>query len=174
MVASALQLFAEDRTSQVDFALESAGGWRSTCGQLCLHWVLMELFLCELPAGGSIVSSSDTYESRTVLLSLFGIPLRYFYRTPRAVIQVRQRHTHTTHTQMSPDGLLLQPDVHPGNCWAFKGSTGFLVIRLSMRIRPTAFTLEHVPRALVPGGSRHSAPRHFRVYVRAPTCGGRR
>lgn len=58
-----------------------------------------------------------------------------------------------------------QPNVHPGNCWAFQGSTGFLVIRLSMSILPTAFSLEHIPKALAPSGTLRSAPRDFRVYV---------
>ncbi|KAM9837891.1 SUN domain-containing protein 1-like [Aulostomus maculatus] len=95
--------------------------------------------------GGSIMSTrcSETYETKAALLSLFGVPLWYFSQSPRAVIQ---------------------PDVHPGNCWAFRGSTGFLVIRLSMRILPTAFSLEHIPKALAPSGTLHSAPRDFSVY----------
>ncbi|XP_073346102.1 uncharacterized protein sun1a isoform X8 [Pagrus major] len=95
--------------------------------------------------GGSILSTrcSETYETKAALLSLFGVPLWYFSQSPRAVIQ---------------------PDVHPGNCWAFRGSKGFLVIRLSMRILPTAFSLEHIPKALAPSGTLHSAPRDFNVY----------
>ncbi|CAB1451537.1 unnamed protein product [Pleuronectes platessa] len=95
--------------------------------------------------GGSVLSTrcSETFETKAALLSLFGLPLWYFSQSPRAVIQ---------------------PDVHPGNCWAFRGSTGFLVIRLSMRILPTAFSLEHIPRALAPSGALHSAPRDFSVY----------
>ncbi|XP_042069079.1 SUN domain-containing protein 1 isoform X6 [Haplochromis burtoni] len=95
--------------------------------------------------GGSILSTrcSETYETKAALLSLFGVPLWYFSQSPRAVIQ---------------------PDVHPGNCWAFRGSTGFLVIRLSMRVLPSAFTLEHIPKALAPSGTLHSAPRDFAVY----------
>uniref|UniRef100_A0A672FT88 SUN domain-containing protein n=1 Tax=Salarias fasciatus TaxID=181472 RepID=A0A672FT88_SALFA len=65
-----------------------------------------------------------------------------------------------------------QPDVHPGNCWAFRGSSGFLVIRLSMRIRPTAVTLEHISRALAPSRQLLSAPRDFSVYVRAGAAPG--
>ncbi|KAM9336976.1 uncharacterized protein ABDE67_020014 [Symphorus nematophorus] len=95
--------------------------------------------------GGSILSTrcSETYETKAALLSLFGVPLWYFSQSPRAVIQ---------------------PDVHPGNCWAFRGSTGFVVIRLSMRILPTAFSLEHIPKALAPSGALRSAPRDFSVY----------
>ncbi|XP_038125629.1 SUN domain-containing protein 1-like [Cyprinodon tularosa] len=95
--------------------------------------------------GGSILSTrcSETYETKAALLSLFGVPLWYFSQSPRAVIQ---------------------PDVHPGNCWAFRGSKGFLVIQLSMRILPTAVTMEHIPKSLAPSGTLRSAPRDFSVY----------
>lgn len=59
-----------------------------------------------------------------------------------------------------------QPDVYPGNCWAFKGSQGYLVIRLSLRILPTSFCVEHIPKALSPTGNITSAPQNFTVYVR--------
>ncbi|XP_065540510.1 SUN domain-containing protein 1 isoform X5 [Lathamus discolor] len=95
--------------------------------------------------GGSILSTrcSETYDTRAAVVSLFGIPLWYVTQSPRAVIQ---------------------PDVYPGNCWAFKGSQGHLVIRLSMKIYPTAFTLEHIPKTLSPTGTITSAPRKFLVY----------
>ncbi|XP_062416201.1 SUN domain-containing protein 2-like [Pungitius pungitius] len=95
--------------------------------------------------GGSILTArcSETFQTKAALLSLFGLPLWYFSQSPRAVIQ---------------------PDVHPGNCWAFRGSKGFLVIRLSMKILPTAFSMEHIDRALTPSGSLESAPRDFTVY----------
>ncbi|XP_038591584.1 uncharacterized protein LOC119915863 isoform X11 [Micropterus salmoides] len=95
--------------------------------------------------GGSVLSTrcSQTYKTKAALLSLFGVPLWYFSQSPRVVIQ---------------------PDVHPGNCWAFRGSAGFLVIRLSMKIVPTAFSLEHIPKALAPSGTLLSAPRDFSVY----------
>lgn len=62
--------------------------------------------------------------------------------------------------------FLPQPDVYPGNCWAFKGSQGYLVIRLSLRILPTSFCVEHIPKALSPTGNITSAPRNFTVFVR--------
>uniref|UniRef100_A0A3Q3QM74 SUN domain-containing protein n=1 Tax=Monopterus albus TaxID=43700 RepID=A0A3Q3QM74_MONAL len=119
IVKNALRLFSQDRTGLADYALESGGG--------------------------SILSTrcSETYQTKAVLLSLFGVPLWYFSQSPRAVIQ---------------------PNVHPGNCWAFRGSTGFLGIRLSLRILPTAFSLEHIPKALAPNGALLSAPRDFSVY----------
>uniref|UniRef100_A0A8C3CES4 Sad1 and UNC84 domain containing 1 n=1 Tax=Cairina moschata TaxID=8855 RepID=A0A8C3CES4_CAIMO len=119
IVNNALKLYSQDKTGMVDFALESGGG--------------------------SILSTrcSETYETKTALISLFGIPLWYFSQSPRVVIQ---------------------PDMYPGNCWAFKGSEGYLVIRLSMKIYPTAFTMEHIPKTLSPSGNITSAPRKFSVY----------
>ncbi|XP_035510140.1 SUN domain-containing protein 1 isoform X2 [Morone saxatilis] len=119
IVQNALRLYSQDRTGQVDYALESGGG--------------------------SILSTrcSETYETKTALMSLFGLPLWYFSQSPRVVIQ---------------------PDVYPGNCWAFKGSQGYLVIRLSLRILPTSFCVEHIPKALSPTGNITSAPRNFTVF----------
>uniref|UniRef100_A0A671MNZ4 SUN domain-containing protein 1-like n=2 Tax=Sinocyclocheilus anshuiensis TaxID=1608454 RepID=A0A671MNZ4_9TELE len=119
IVQHALKLYSEDRTGQVDYALESGGG--------------------------SILSTrcSETYETKTALMSLFGIPLWYFSQSPRVVIQ---------------------PDMYPGNCWAFKGSQGYLVIRLSLSVIPTSFCLEHIPKSLSPSGNISSAPRRFSVY----------
>ncbi|XP_077413240.1 SUN domain-containing protein 1 isoform X2 [Vanacampus margaritifer] len=119
IVRNALKLYSQDRTGLVDYALESGGG--------------------------SILSTrcSETHETKTALLSLFGIPLWYFSQSPRIVIQ---------------------PDVHPGNCWAFKGSQGYLVIRLSMTIRPMSFGLEHIPKELSPTKTITSAPRDFTVF----------
>ncbi|XP_068100693.1 SUN domain-containing protein 1 isoform X2 [Hyperolius riggenbachi] len=119
LVNNALKLYAQDRTGMVDFALESGGG--SILGTRC----------------------SETYGTKTALLSLFGIPLWYLSQSPRVVIQ---------------------PDMYPGNCWAFKGAQGYLVVRLSMTIYPTAFSLEHIPKSLSPTGNITSAPKDFAVY----------
>ncbi|CAM4707490.1 unnamed protein product [Leuciscus chuanchicus] len=119
IVNNAMKLYSEDRTGLVDYALESGGG--------------------------SIISTrcSESFNTKTALMSLFGLPLWYFSQSPRVVIQ---------------------PDVHPGNCWAFKGSYGYLVIGLSMKIVPTAFSLDHTPKSLSPTGNISSAPRDFNVY----------
>ncbi|XP_034394392.1 SUN domain-containing protein 1 isoform X2 [Cyclopterus lumpus] len=119
IVQNALRLYSQDRTGLVDYALESGGG--------------------------SILSTrcSETYETKTALMSLFGLPLWYFSQSPRVVVQ---------------------PDVYPGNCWAFKGSQGYLVIRLSLKILPTSFCVEHIPKALSPTGNITSAPRNFTVF----------
>lgn len=60
---------------------------------------------------------------------------------------------------------MLQPGVHPGECWAFSGSQGFLVIHLSGLVQITAFSLEHIPRSLAPHGRIDSAPKDFTVWV---------
>nr|XP_034372734.1 SUN domain-containing protein 2 isoform X3 [Arvicanthis niloticus] len=119
IVKQALQRYSEDRIGMVDYALESGGA--------------------------SVISTrcSETYETKTALLSLFGIPLWYHSQSPR---------------------VILQPDVHPGNCWAFQGPQGFAVVRLSARIRPTAVTLEHVPKALSPNSTISSAPKDFAIF----------
>ncbi|KAJ7330080.1 hypothetical protein JRQ81_016254 [Phrynocephalus forsythii] len=119
IVNQALKVYSEDRIGMFDYALESAGA--------------------------SVISTrcSETYETKTALLSLFGIPLWYHSQSPR---------------------VILQPDVHPGNCWAFQGSQGFAVVRLSSNIRPTAVTLEHISKALSPTGTIPSAPKDFAVY----------
>ncbi|XP_008936660.1 PREDICTED: SUN domain-containing protein 2, partial [Merops nubicus] len=119
IVGQALKRYSEDRVGMVDYALESAGA--SVINTRC----------------------SETYEMRTALLSVFGIPLWYQSQSPR---------------------VILQPDVNPGNCWAFRGSQGFAIIRLSDTIRPTAVTLEHIPKALSPQGTIPSAPKDFAVY----------
>jgi hypothetical protein len=46
---------------------------------------------------------------------------------------------------MSPR-LALQPNVHPGNCFAFSGNSGFLTVKLARPIYPTNFTIEHIPK----------------------------
>lgn len=119
IVNRALQRYSEDRIGLVDYALESSGA--SVLNTRC----------------------SETYETKTALLSLFGFPLWYQSQSPR---------------------VILQPDSNPGNCWAFRGSQGYAVVRLSSRIRPTAVTLDHIPRSLSPKSTISSAPKDFTVY----------
>ncbi|XP_027698641.1 SUN domain-containing protein 2-like [Vombatus ursinus] len=100
-------------------------------------------------SGASIVSShsSETYGIRTewsAHFTLLGIPLWRYFQSPR---------------------VILQPDVYPGNCWAFRGPRGFVVVRLSARIQLTAITLEHVPKALSPNSDIPSAPKDFVILV---------
>ncbi|KAK7145157.1 hypothetical protein R3I94_011299 [Phoxinus phoxinus] len=96
-------------------------------------------------SGASVLNTrcSETYKTRSACLSLFGIPLWYHSESPRTVIQ---------------------PELYPGKCWAFRGSQGFLVIALSYPVRITHVTLEHLPKELSPTGRIDSAPKDFAVY----------
>uniref|UniRef100_A0A8C4R024 SUN domain-containing protein n=3 Tax=Eptatretus burgeri TaxID=7764 RepID=A0A8C4R024_EPTBU len=96
-------------------------------------------------AGGAVINvrCSESYTSKAAIISLFGIPLMYQSQSPRVIIQ---------------------PDMNPGNCWAFKGTHGFAVIRLSASVELTEFVMEHVPRTLSPSGRIDSAPREFSVF----------
>lgn len=79
----------------VDYALESAGKW---CGMSWPSWggdhipAGMQLTWC-CPfsvSGASVINTrcSETYETQTALLSLFGIPLWYHSQSPRVILQV--------------------------------------------------------------------------------------
>lgn len=77
-------------------------------------------------------------------VSILGFPVyRYSTNTPRTIIQ---------------------PGRMPGQCWAFKGSQGYIVIQLAGSVRPTGFSLEHIPKSLSPTGEIDSAPREFEVW----------
>lgn len=97
------------------------------------------------PAGGVVLSTrcTETYNSHRPRLSIWGFSLWSEPNNPRVVIQ---------------------PGIVPGQCWSFRGFDGYLVIQLSRKIIPKAFTLEHIPRSLAPDGQIDSAPRNFTVY----------
>lgn len=61
--------------------------------------------------------------------------------------------------------IVFQPGVSPGQCWAFVGAKGFLVLKLSNTIRVTGFTMEHLPKSLSEDGHIRSAPKDFSVWV---------
>ncbi|XP_072518203.1 SUN domain-containing protein 2-like [Salminus brasiliensis] len=96
-------------------------------------------------SGACVIYSrcSESYSVQTACFSLFGIPLYYYTNSPRTVIQ---------------------PELYPGRCWAFRGSEGFLTISLSDLVKITHVTLEHLPRVLSPTGHIQSAPKDFAVY----------
>ncbi|TKC37241.1 hypothetical protein EI555_009989 [Monodon monoceros] len=73
--------------------------------------------------------------------------------------------------EMPPD-IILQPDVHPGMCWAFPGSQGHALIKLARKIIPTAVTMEHISEKVSPSGNISSAPKEFSVYGVSKQCEG--
>ncbi|XP_047475070.1 uncharacterized protein LOC125029226 isoform X3 [Penaeus chinensis] len=97
-------------------------------------------------AGGNIISTrcTESYQVHQAEVSILGFPVyRYSTNTPRTIIQ---------------------PGRMPGQCWAFKGSQGYIVIQLAGSVRPTGFSLEHIPKSLSPTGEIDSAPREFEVW----------
>lgn len=85
---------------------------------------------------------SETFEPTNMHYKMFGITVWRHAQSPRA---------------------LIQPSMAPGECWAFKGHRGHVVIRLSKAIYPTAFTYEHTSKRTSPDGTISSAPRAFQV-----------
>ncbi|XP_053155642.1 SUN domain-containing protein 3-like isoform X2 [Hemicordylus capensis] len=63
-----------------------------------------------------------------------------------------------------PPDTILQPDVYPGNCWAFQGSEGHVVVKLPERIQPVAVTVQHISKTISPSGGVSSAMKDFSVY----------
>ncbi|XP_070592963.1 SUN domain-containing protein 3-like [Erythrolamprus reginae] len=56
------------------------------------------------------------------------------------------------------------PDVYPGNCWAFSGSEGQVVIKLPEKVRLTAVTVQHISKAIAFSEGITSALKDFLVY----------
>ncbi|XP_036183092.1 SUN domain-containing protein 3 [Myotis myotis] len=73
--------------------------------------------------------------------------------------------------EMPPESIL-QPDVHPGRCWAFPGSQGHALIKLAGKIVPTSVTMEHISERVSPSGSISSAPKEFSVHGISKECEG--
>ncbi|XP_006881766.1 PREDICTED: sperm-associated antigen 4 protein [Elephantulus edwardii] len=63
-----------------------------------------------------------------------------------------------------PPTVILEPDVFPGNCWAFEGDQGQVVIRLPGLVQLSGITLQHPPPSVAHTGEASSAPRDFAVY----------
>lgn len=119
IVLDSLAIYDADKTGLVDYALE--------------------------PSGGQILSTrcTETYQAKTAVVSILGIPLWYPSNTPRTVIT---------------------PGVSPGECWAFQNFPGFLIIKLTGPIRIEMFSYEHINKMLVPNGRIDSAPKDFSVF----------
>ncbi|XP_063726326.1 klaroid protein-like isoform X2 [Symsagittifera roscoffensis] len=95
--------------------------------------------------GGSVVTTrcTETYTQYASVVSIMGIPLWYQTPSPRTVIQ---------------------PDMHPGNCWPFTGSNGQIVIRLARRLKVQSVSYQHIPQSISPTGTTSSAPKNISIY----------
>ncbi|XP_074067996.1 SUN domain-containing protein 5 isoform X2 [Macrotis lagotis] len=63
-----------------------------------------------------------------------------------------------------PPDVILEPNVTPGNCWAFSGDHGQVVIRLARKIFLTNITIQHIPKTISLSGNLDTAPKDFVVY----------
>lgn len=72
-----------------------------------------------------------------------------------------------THTE--PSSSFFPPQAHsplvPGDCWAFAGHHGQLVIALSHQVKLSHVTLGHISKSVSPTGTISSAPKEFSIYV---------
>ncbi|XP_034266454.1 SUN domain-containing protein 3-like isoform X1 [Pantherophis guttatus] len=64
----------------------------------------------------------------------------------------------------NPPETILEPDVNPGNCWAFSGSEGQAVIKLPEKVQLTAITVQHISKAIAFSEGITSALKDFLVY----------
>jgi len=97
-------------------------------------------------AGGSILATkcTETYQLSSAVMSVMGFPFWWETNSPR---------------------IILQPGAAPGQCWAFTGSHGTVVIRLSAAIHVSGISVEHIPRLLSPDGNITSAPHKMSLYA---------
>ncbi|XP_046434376.1 SUN domain-containing protein 1-like [Neodiprion fabricii] len=99
-------------------------------------------------AGGAVLDTPDTesyHEPYHQQITFFGIPIwEAGYFTPRKVIQ---------------------PWTQAGECWAFRGSSGKILLKLAHAAHIDKVTLEHIPVSASLTGSINSAPRDFSIHA---------
>ncbi|XP_046751161.1 SUN domain-containing protein 1-like [Diprion similis] len=99
-------------------------------------------------AGGAVLDTPDTesyHKPDHQQITFFGIPIwEAGYFTPRKVIQ---------------------PWTQAGECWAFRGSNGKILLKLARAAYIDKVTLEHIPVSASLTGSINSAPRDFSVHL---------
>uniref|UniRef100_A0A8C3FJY2 SUN domain-containing protein n=1 Tax=Chrysemys picta bellii TaxID=8478 RepID=A0A8C3FJY2_CHRPI len=95
-----------------------------------------------ISAGASVVKYSESYKTGAHIC-MFGLCWEY---------------------SRSPD-VILQRDNTPGNCWALRGSRGYVVVKLSRVIHPLAVTLDHIAKEDSQTEEISSAPKNFAIYV---------
>ena len=96
-------------------------------------------------AGGEILQEMTTrgLASSSAMIKIWNFPI--FYHTMSARVAI-------------------QPDVNPGNCFAYGGGDGTLGVKLSHPIVIQNVTIEHIPKAIALSGSIDSAPKDFTFY----------
>ncbi|XP_055229289.1 SUN domain-containing protein 5 isoform X3 [Gorilla gorilla gorilla] len=56
------------------------------------------------------------------------------------------------------------PNMTPGNCWAFEGDRGQVTIQLAQKVYLSNLTLQHIPKTISLSGSLDTAPKDFVIY----------
>lgn len=77
----------------------------------------------------------------------------------------KQERRDPIHPTQPPHTCLFQPNVTPGNCWAFAGDRGQVTIRLAQKVYLSNITLQHIPKTISLSGSLDTAPKDFVIYV---------
>ncbi|KAI6230604.1 SUN domain-containing protein [Aphelenchoides fujianensis] len=100
------------------------------------------------PSGAELIGIGCTqvYEQKSRLQSMFGIPLYYANYGARTVIQRKST------------------SITPGECFAYEGGHGQVIVKLSRTINVTAVSYEHLPVILSPEGNINTAPKEFLVW----------
>ncbi|XP_065338667.1 klaroid protein-like isoform X2 [Cloeon dipterum] len=100
-------------------------------------------------SGGMILTTrcTESYDERNAFTYYLGMDWLY------------QR----VHKPNNPRSII-QPSVNPGDCYAFKGATGIILIELSKKIHLTAVTMEHIPKTISLNGNIDSAPKDFSIW----------
>ncbi|KAJ1175454.1 hypothetical protein NDU88_000742 [Pleurodeles waltl] len=60
--------------------------------------------------------------------------------------------------------VILEPDVHPGNCWPFSSDQSQILVKLTEKFQPAAVTLHHIAMAIPRLAEISSAPKDFAIY----------
>ncbi|VFV17075.1 low quality protein: sun [Lynx pardinus] len=63
-----------------------------------------------------------------------------------------------------PPDVILEPNVTPGNCWAFSGDRGQVTIRMAQKVYLSNLTLQHIPKTISLSGNLDTAPKDFVIY----------
>ncbi|KAI6172904.1 SUN domain-containing protein [Aphelenchoides besseyi] len=92
------------------------------------------------------IGCTKVYEEKSRLQYMFGLPLYYSNYGPRTIIQRKSN------------------SIIPGECFAFEGEHGEVIIKLSRKINVTAISYEHLPLILSPEGHIKTAPKSFLVW----------
>jgi len=146
VAAKALQMKIE-RTDQVSFQAGDVGFVEGIVKAALAKYDADKTGLFDFAlesAGGSIFSTrcTENYELSSAVMSVWGVPIWWETNTPRSI---------------------LQPGTAPGQCWAFRGSHGAVVIKLSAKITPKAVSVEHISPLSTPDGQLASAPKNIAI-----------